>query len=93
MKNIHMAIIVLALLLSFTGCTKETKTPAADADCLSLNSPQTETLKSRSFRAFTTFFSGQITITDIMLRTKLFQAWREASGVWNTYQTIPTWVH
>lgn len=30
MKNIHMAIIVLALLLSFTGCTKETKTPAAD---------------------------------------------------------------
>lgn len=31
MKNIHMAIIVLALLLSFTGCTKETKTPAADA--------------------------------------------------------------
>ena len=31
MKNIHMAIIVLALLLSFTGCTKEAKTPAADA--------------------------------------------------------------
>lgn len=31
MKNIYMTIIALATLLSFTGCTKETKTPAADA--------------------------------------------------------------
>lgn len=31
MKNIYMTIIALATLLSFAGCTKETKTPAADA--------------------------------------------------------------